>query len=940
MNAWRRLLEDPERAAATFPQLAGLLRRATDRRDVLRLLAAGVALGGLAGCGDPSSPDGHLVPAVIAPPGIVPGVPNHYATATVLGGSATGIVLKHVMGRPIKIEGNPLHPSSLGATDAIGQAMLLDFYDPDRGGSLQSGGVPTDRPAMLTMLAALRERLAATRGAGFRILTGAVSSPTTGAAIDAVLKVYPDARWHQWESVSRDTVRAGALLAYGAPVEIVPDLTKADVVVALDSDLLGGAPGHLRHAHDFATRRNPTRGAMSRVHAAEPTPTLIGAAADHRFVAGPQALHQGLMALAAALLRNETAGDAPAWVAPMRDDLRRAKGRAFIHLGPDHPAEPHALVHAMNEALGGRGATYRLVSSPAYRSVDHQAEMRALITDMQSGRVETLLVIDSNPAFTVPGFQEAMARVKRVVTLAPSLDETGAASHWYLPQTHPFESWGDARAHDGTATILQPQALPLYGGTDPLALLSLLVGAAPARPLDAVRQTWHDRLADANAWHDALAGGLVPDSASPRFDGALHGDAAKAAPAPPPAQAITVLFRPDPHLWDGRFANNPWLQELPRPFTKTGWDNPLLIPPALAAARGLNNGDRVALTIGSRHAEIPVWMMPGQASDVVVAQLGFGRRVVGEVGRDAGFDVYPLTAGGSDAVLRKLDGHVAIACTDHRNPLEGDSHDIVRRTTLAAFAANPQLFARHSRDELIYRRTPPGPVAWGMSIDLNACIGCNACVVACQAENNVPSVGKANVLRQREMSWLRIDRYYDGPAEAPEIGLQPLLCMQCEQAPCETVCPVGATVHDQEGINAMVYNRCVGTRFCSNNCPYKVRRFNYFDFAAAEHRPPVSRNPDVTVRQRGVMEKCNFCLQRIAEARIAADRDGVPEKVVTACQAACPTQAITFGNLADDAEAVAQRKRSPLTYVLLPEQATFPRVTYEAKIVNRKADVT
>ena len=936
MNDWRKFLEDPERAVATYPQLEGLLRHPTERRSMLRLLAAGVALGGLAGCGDPSTPDGTLVPAVIAPPGIVPGVPNFYATTSVVNGSAIGILVEHQMGRPIKIEGNPRHPSSLGATDAIAQAMLLDFYDPDRAGGMQNGGNPSDRQALLTALALLRGRLAETSGAGFRVLTGTVTSPSTGGAIEAVLQAYPAARWHQWESVSRDAVRAGAMLAYGQPVVVLPDLSKADVVVALDSDLLSSAPGHVRYARDFASRRNPTRGPMSRVYAAEPSPSLIGGAADHRFVAGPRELHAGLIALAAGVLRNESPSDAPPWVAQVLDDLRSARGRAFVHLGPDHPAEAHALVHAMNEALGARGATLQLVASPEYRPVDQGASLRELMDDMQAGRVETLLVIDSNPVFTAPRFGPAMQRVKQSITLSPSLDETGAASDWYVPETHAFESWGDARGHDGTASIMQPQTLPLYGGTDPLALLSLLGGGDAVQPMAAVQQSWRDKLTDANAWNGALANGIIPGSASTRFDGALLPDAAR-APAGPPARDISVLFRPDPHLWDGRFANNPWLQELPRPFTKTGWDNPLLIPPALAARHQLANGDRVALAVGAQQLEVPVWIMPGQAADTVVARFGFGRRVVGEVGKGTGFDYYPLIAGGSDAGLRKIRGHVAIACTDHRDPMEGDSTDIVRRTTLAAFTADQKMFDQPAHDALIYRRQPPGPVAWGMSIDLNSCIGCNACVVACQAENNVPTVGKDNVLREREMYWLRIDRYYDGPEDAPETYLQPMLCMHCEQAPCETVCPVGATMHDQEGINVMVYNRCVGTRFCSNNCPYKVRRFNYFAFAKEEHRPAISRNPDVTVRGRGVMEKCNFCLQRIAEARIAADRDGTPERVVTACQAACPTQAFTFGNLADAGSVVAQRKGSPLDYTLLPEEATFPRVTYEAKIRNRKS---
>ncbi len=928
--SWRRLIDDPEAAAAAFPGLAGLLRGRTERRDVLRLLVAGAALGGLAGCGDPGAGDGHLVPAVIAPPGIVPGIPNVYATAAVVDGSAIGIRVVHEMGRPIRIDGNPHHPSSLGATDAITQATLLDFYDQDRAVGIQRNGVPSDRPALLAMLAELRARLAETQGAGFRVLTGTVASPSRGAALDAVLARYKQARWHQWTPVSRDAVRQGAMLAYGRAVDVIPDLTKADHVLALDSDLLSGAPGHLRFARDFASRRNPTRGPMSRVRAVEPMPSLIGSAADHRVIAGPDALHAGIAALAAAVLHNTAPSEAPGWVAAALADLRGNPGRAFLHLGPDHPAALHALVHAINEALGGRGATYTLIASPEHRPIDQAASLAALIGDMQEGHVETLLVLDANPVFSAPGFAQAMRHVARTITLAPSFDETGAASSWFVPQTHDLESWGDARGHDGTASILQPQALPLYDGIDPLVLLGLLHQPAPQSAMAAVREQWRGRLADDDAWRDALAAGAVPESAQPAASVTLQ---SVSLPVLPPAAPLTVLFRPDPSLWDGRFANNPWLQELPRPFTKTGWDNPLLVPPGLARREKLANGDRVMLSIGARTLALPVWIMPGQAEDAVVAQFGNGRRIVGDVGADAGFDVFPLRDATGEVKLRRIAGHVAIACTDHRNPEEGNSTDILRHATLAAFTANPAMFAKKPANDLLYRRRPPGAVAWGMSIDLNSCIGCNACVVACQAENNVPVVGKANVLREREMYWLRIDRYLDGP-EKQDAHFQPVLCMHCEQAPCESVCPVGATMHDQEGINVMVYNRCVGTRFCSNNCPYKVRRFNYSAFAKQETRPPIARNPDVSVRGRGVMEKCNFCLQRVAAARIAADRDGTPERVTTACQAACPTQAFTFGDLNDAASDVAVRKKSPLDYTLLAEEATFPRVTYEARIAN------
>jgi Fe-S-cluster-containing dehydrogenase component len=435
----------------------------------------------------------------------------------------------------------------------------------------------------------------------------------------------------------------------------------------------------------------------------------------------------------------------------------------------------------------------------------------------------------------------------------------------------------------------------------------------------------------------ALASGVVPGTASPKADVTLRPDAGRQTPPKPANHPLTILFRPDPHLWDGRYANNAWLQELPRPLTKLTWDNPLLIAPERARRLTLRNGDMIRLSLGDASVTAPAWIMPGQAADCVVALLGFGERHAGTVGTGAGFDFYPLTGRASAPSLQKVPGHMNLACTDHHNLIFDETGEYVRHATLAEYSSDPRSLATDKPEPHLYRWKPEGPAAWAMSVDLNACIGCNACVVACQAENNIPVVGKEQVVREREMHWLRIDRYYDGSPAAPDSYFQPVLCMHCEEAPCETVCPVGATVHDSEGLNVMVYNRCIGTRFCSNNCPYKVRRFNYFAFSNEEQRPPEARNPDVTVRGRGVMEKCTFCLQRIAEARIAADRENRPVgEVVTACQAACPTQALTFGNMADPDSEVAKRKQSPLDYALLADQNTRPRVTYEARIRNPK----
>jgi molybdopterin-containing oxidoreductase family iron-sulfur binding subunit len=944
---WRSLeqaAEDPafiEHATQEFPGLAAALAEPLGRRQVLRLMAASIVLSGLAGCD--SKYGGNLIPAVTIPPNIIPALPNFYATAHVLDGYASGVVVKHIMGRPVKVDGNPEHSASLGAIDVYAQAQLLDFYDPDRAAEIRRRGNPADRANLEAALSGQRANLALRQGAGLRILTGSVTSPTLMAQFEAVQQQYPEAQWIQWDPISRDAVQQASRLAYGRSLDMIAHLDKADVLLAIDGDLLSSAPGRLRYARDFASRRNPSRtSSMSRVYAIEPTPTLIGSVADHRFIAGPGELRRIVMAVAAGVLQNSPAVLAPTWVGPLVADLKAARGRVLVHVGAAQPAELHALAHAMNEALGARGATYDLIE-PSVRQAALQAdEMNTLIADMHAGRVSHLLIIDSNPLYTSPsswGFAEALERVPFSVALARHADETARSTTWFVPQSHDWETWGDARAYDGTVTLLQPQALPLYGGLSAHSMLGLYLTAPPVSTEQSVHQTWAARLGadSASGWFDALARGFVPGTASAPSDARLRteGTVANATSTTPPGDGLTLLLRVDPNLWDGRFANNPWLQELPRPLTKVVWDNPLLIAPALAAAMQLTNGDCVRLAIGKTSVVAPVWIMPGQAPDCITALLGSGRRAAGTVGDGIGIDFYPLAGLKGPVVLRKEKERVDLASTVHHNLLMETPPEILRHGTLAQFLADPHFAANERSEPHLYRTVPPGPAAWAMSIDLNACIGCNACIVACQAENNISVVGKAQVLREREMHWLRIDRYFEGEPEAPESFFQPVLCMHCEEAPCENVCPVGATVHDSEGLNVMVYNRCVGTRFCSNNCPYKVRRFNFYGYAEEQHRPAQSWNPDVTVRARGVMEKCSYCIQRVAEARIVADRESRPVgEVRTACQNACPTQAFTFGNLADPQSDVAQRKRSPLDFAMLERQSTKPRTTYEALVRN------
>jgi molybdopterin-containing oxidoreductase family iron-sulfur binding subunit len=857
------------------------------------------------------------------------------------------------MGRPVGISGNPLHPASLGAIDPFSQVQLLEFYDPDRGGGITHRAVPTDRPDLERTLVAERSRLASSRGAGLCLLSGSVSSPTLIRQLEGVLAAYPQARWVTFDPVSRAAVREAAMQAYGQPVEVLPRLEAVDVLLSIEGDLFGGSPGWLSQARAFASRRNPTRTErMMRVYAIESTPTLVGAVADHRIIATPAEIRAAMPRLlervsgAPAAGSAGTSADDPPWLAALSTDLAGARGRAFVHVGAQQSTALHVLGHVLNEHLQGRGRTYDLtpaVTAPAKAQLD---ALDGLTADMHAGRVDALVLIDTNPCYTARGslgFGEALKRVRFSLTLSAFEHETAHASSWWVPEVHPLESWGDACAFEGSISILQPQSLPLHDGMSATELLGLLTSMSPSSAEQAVQSTWRDRLGlpDAPDWREALSRGVITGSASRPVSPALRPGVAQSPAVSVPASVhdepagLELLLRPDPSLWDGRYANNPWLQELPRPLTKLVWDNPLLIAPALARSLQVRNGDRVQIGAGTLALNAPVWIVPGQSPRCITAWIGSGRRNAGTVGNGQGIDFYPLAGFEGPVRLRRIEGRQELASTEHHQLLLDTPGDILKHGTLEQFMADAR-FARNQHPEAhLYRTVPPGPAAWGMSVDLNACIGCNACVVACQAENNISVVGREEVLREREMHWLRIDRYYEGSTEAPRTYFQPVLCMHCEQAPCENVCPVGATVHDSEGLNVMVYNRCVGTRFCSNNCPYKVRRFNFFAYGHEQHRPAESWNPDVTVRARGVMEKCTYCIQRIAEARIAADRDSRPiGEVQTACQAACPTRAFTFGNMAEPQSAVLERKRSPLAFAMLEEQNTVPRTTYEALVRN------
>ena len=884
----------------------------------------------------------------------MPGRSRYYATATTVEGYAEGVLIAHQMGRPIKVEGNPDHPASLGGASAITQASILELYDPRRSQTIVGNDQIDTWKRFITVMYDRRQRLLRRGGEGLRLLTGSFSSPSLAAQIAALQQQFPAMRWHQWQPLARDNERAASVQTFGRPLERNFDLAQAEVVVGIESDLISSAPGWLAYARQFADRRRPdmTAGSMSRVYAIESTPTLLGAKADHRLALPPSELALAVRYLAAAAgagpqeWRQASVKDR-AWLDAAAADLVRHKGRVLVHAGPEQPTAIHLLADAINGAAGAFGATIRLVE-PVAASPAGASDLPDLVADMSAGKVDTLLMLDTNPVYTAPadiGFAEALKRVSLSVSLALYTDETALASTWHIPAAHEYEAWSDTRAFDGTITIQQPQVQRLYGGHSAQEVLAALQGNTLPVDYDLLRGFWQQQ-ADERAvgdfapfWRDSLRVGVVAGSAA-----AEVAATPRPVPAAPPLTSaddnrLAILFRPDALVRDGRYTDNPWLLETPRPFTRLTWDNAALLAPETASRLGLDTEDVVEIAAHGQKIKAPVFVLPGQAADTVTLPLGFGR-AAGGLGTGVGFDAYRLRSSKdrwqiAAASLAKTGERSKLATTQHHDRVAG--RDLIREGSLADYRKDPSFLEKKQNAQSLYPPYRYPRYAWAMTVDLNACIGCQACAVACQAENNVPVVGKDQVLDGRIMHWLRIDRYYSGSPDDPRLAFQPMPCMHCEDAPCEVVCPVHATVHDHAGLNVMVYNRCVGTRFCSNNCPYKVRRFNFFAYADNEARPPESWNPEVSVRGRGVMEKCTYCIQRIRPAEIDADRENRDVRdgeIVTACQQACPTRAITFGNRNDKSSAVAKRKQSPLDYTLLDELNTRPRTSYTALIRN------
>ena len=969
-----------EWAHREFPEGASELPEGASRRSLLKFMGATLALAGLTAC---RRPEEIILPLSKGAEDLIPGRPLYYNSIYTFNGISTGVMVETHDGRPTKIEGNPLHPHSLGSASAFAQASVLGLYDPDRLAEHYHEGKAV---AWDDFVAAAGAQFQGD-GAKVRFLSQRIASPTYLRLKDEVLRKLPAAKWVEYEAVPVDSAREGAKLAFGRPVSVNYDFGKAGVILALDFDFLGldastlvnmrqWADGRRIHGHDDH---------MNRVYAVESQFSITGAMADHRLrmrsvdvMAFLQALAKQLGVLDAPSRSLPGSEKAAKFVEVLAKDLNEHKGKCLVTVGPRQPVEVHALAHLVNEALGNLGSTVTLL--PAADAPSEIASLSALTGDLNSGAVDTLVVIGANPAYDAPAdlkFVGAMAKAKTRIYLGEDNNETAAASNWVLQAANALECWGDGRSFDGTASIQQPMIQPLFDGKSPIEFLATVLDAPSKRGYDLVRQTWQSQLSDDKLWRRAIHDGIIPSTSVTGGSGAVNKaavmDAVAKAGGGPGAEDVELVFVPSSHAWDGRYNNNAWLIEAPDPITKITWDNVALLSQTTAKKLGLSSAvsqidtayasfeaDFISIQRNGTEIKIPAVIQPGHADDSITLAMGFGRTKTGQVGEGTGFNVFPLRTSDAPAIalgatVSKATGSYQIASTqDHGSLTDAlrTRSEIVREVTLEDFHKDHHAIQEiaHEHPEFNLYESPEytSEYQWGMAVDLNTCIGCNACLVACQSENNISTVGKERVLMGREMHWIRLDRYYSGSVEDAELVYQPMACVHCENAPCENVCPVAATVHGPEGLNEMTYNRCVGTRYCSNNCPYKVRRYNFFDyhnkrmdwFTLGNKAPEIATlqyNPDVTVRMRGIMEKCTYCVQRISEARIHAKAEGrsIREgEVVTACQQTCPTQAITFGNIKDPNSAVSKAKALDTNYAVLQELNVQPRTTYLGKFRN------
>jgi MoCo/4Fe-4S cofactor protein with predicted Tat translocation signal len=944
-----------------FPSSATELLDGSSRRTVLKLMAASFGLAGLAACRRPVE---HIYPNSKGTEADVyaPGEPFFYTTVHSIGGHTTGLLVETHDGRPTKIEGNPDHPHSLGAATAIQQALVLSVYDPDRSSKVLANGKESDWPK----LRAAVQGLSLGDGSGFRILSGYVGSPSLAALRADVLKKYPKAKWIEYEPIGRDNELAGAALAFGQPYYTHPKFDKAKVIVSLDFDFLGmDSPSPFMTTLFTRGRRVESEedlDKMNRLYMVESQFSITGANADHRLRMKPSDVRQFAIELAAALgampglnvVNNGGADKRARFLAAVVKDLKAAGGQALVVAGPRQPASVQALVALINQSLNSACVTYTKPVFEANAGVD---ALKALTEEMSAGQVSTLLILGGNPVYNAPAdlqFGVALSKVANSIHLGQEVDETAVAAKWHIPEAHLLESWGDAATSEGLAAIQQPMIEPMHGGKTAAEIVSWIANGKFTSAHDLTKNYWLSQFSGdkEDVWRKALHDGVVASSKTVE-PAKVTVDAKKVAAAiaaeKPASGGLEVAFVPSSSTWDGRFANNGWLQEAPDPVSKLVWGNAALISPATAKAQNVTDGDVVTLSRGNYKMEAAILIQPGHADDCISIALGYGRQQCGRVGKDVGFnanlirttDAFWSAAGVSLSATGRRYTHATSqerGLAEHQN-----NRPLAREGTVEEYKKNPKFVEEMSEvPELagIYPQIKyDHGYQWGMAIDLTACTGCNACVVACVAENNIPVVGKEQVIRGREMHWLRLDRYYSGDENDPEVIEQPLPCMQCENAPCENVCPVQATSHSPEGLNDMAYNRCVGTRYCANNCPFKVRHFNFLNFHRGEpEMVGLVYNPDVSVRMRGVMEKCTYCVQRIEEVRIKAKAEGrraiKDGEIKTACQQTCPADAIVFGNINDPESRVSKLKKQERNYAMLAELDIRPRTTYLAKLRN------
>jgi MoCo/4Fe-4S cofactor protein with predicted Tat translocation signal len=966
-----------------FPQHASEWLDPVSRRGFLKLAGASLALAGLSAC--TKQPWEGVVPYVKQPEDLIPSKAKYYATVMPMPTGALPLLVKSNEFRPTKIEGNPDHPASMGASDVYSQASVLGLYDPDRSQTItfegQTRGWGTFQGAIHSDITRQRAK----GGAGLRFLSGTNISPSFSALMKQTLAQYPQAKWIQYEPVNRDNVRAGYQMAFGRPAEPQYNLEAADVIVSLDADFLSGAqfPGFIKYARQYAMKRKGAEG-INRLYVIESTMSTTGGKADHRLPLRASEVEHAAAYIANALGASVSGvksfdAEQKKYLDALVKDLQAHHGKAVVIAGEYQSPATHALAVQINQAIGAVGQTVNYTDPVETDPQQQTVAFQELRRDMDAGKVELLVILGQNVAYASPRdfyFEDTLkAYIDKggmAVHLGLYKDETSRYCQWHINEAHYLESWGDARTVDGTVSIVQPLIEPLYAGKTELELVALFGDNPGASAYNLVQQYWNSqgfKAAGATGdfeteWRKALHNGFVANSAST----AKYTSSAKPPiTLTPVSSEMELIFRPDPNLFDGRFSNNAWLQELAKPVSKMSWDNAILVDVRTAAEKKWEEGDVIEITTKAGKIELPVLKMPGHAPYAMTVYLGFGRTHAGRVGTGVGRNAYLLRA--SDAQwtttpskLEKKGSNYAICVSRSHNYKDAGKHNgeieqfegqeavdrgLVRVLTVADLVKGEENasekvhehFAEPSRNLTLYKNFDYSHEnQWGMAIDGSTCVGCNACVIACQSENNIATVGRLQQQVGREMLWLRVDTYYTGDVSNPRASFLPIPCMHCENAPCEPVCPVGATVHSPEGLNVMVYNRCVGTRYCNNNCPYKVRRFNfllYSDFETPSLK--LHNNPDVTVRSRGVMEKCTYCVQRITAARIAAEKDGRTVNdgdVETACQQACPTEAITFGNINDPKSKVAQEKRGPRNYAMLASLNTRPRTSYLAGIVN------